>query len=84
MKIVVLPLTAVLAGCSAGAAVPTPELRKPDTELMMPPLRLLALPVGAKGDAALWEAYGQCRVAHANSENLRSGLVAYVRAIHGS
>lgn len=81
----ILALFAVhaLAGCAPASAVPPAELRAPDARLTEPPRPLPALAPLASGNTAMIEAYGQCRVAHADEADRRSGLVAYVAALRG-
>lgn len=74
-----------LAGCGqATAAAPPGNLRDPDSRLTAPPTRLAPVAASVKADPAMWAAYGQCRVAHADEADRRSGLVAHWRAIKGA
>lgn len=73
-----------LAACTPSSAAPPPSnLRDPDATLMRPAAALPDLPPGIKADATMWDAYGKCRVEHADVADRHSGLVAYVEAIRG-
>lgn len=69
-----------LSACSYGAANPA-DVRLPDARLMVQPQKVADLPAEAKGNAAMWEGYSQCRLALANEGDLRLGLIEYTNAV---
>jgi len=72
-----------LAGCAPAAAVPPADMRTPDARLTAAPRPLPPLSPLASGNTPMIEAYGQCRVAHADEADRRSGLVAHLAALRG-